>query len=50
MEVRIWRKSENYKYCPDCGAKLTVDVEVKTKGPEQVEEKDDSDSIWAPKI
>ena len=34
------RIGENYKFCPDCGAKLTVDVEVKTKGPEQVEEKD----------
>lgn len=33
------RVGENYKFCPDCGAKLTADAEVEVKKPEKLEEK-----------
>ncbi len=33
------RVGENYKFCPDCGAKLTADAEVEVKEPEKLEEK-----------
>lgn len=33
------RIGENYKFCPDCGAKLTADAEVEVKKPEKLEEK-----------